>query len=236
MSPRNPGNHRRVYDDSAHQVAHIRGLATSEGKTHPVLLQVADKGSRATDEFSDDLLGDVGLVPPNGAREKDIVHDTYAEQVVEVHDNGILRNALPDAKVSSSLPIHVGQRGLRACAVGMHHQCLRFITRDGIGNDLAERSGEEALVHVFDGGVHVTLVGRDAAHVIPRSIRASTPGSQCLSCSVGILGLGTHAAPIPLYLGVDGCLPDGLGQRLPLAVCHDSSMQAGHRVVYADRS
>lgn len=120
----------------------------------------------SVDDGRDDLAGYEHLVAADGRRHEDVVHGTHAEQVVGVHDDGVLRDAFPYAQITGLFPVHVGQRRLRAGAVGMHDVAVVRVAPEYIRHDFAEGLREDAFVDVFDGVVHVFLSRTDAAHHI----------------------------------------------------------------------
>ena len=103
------------------------------------------------------------LIAPYGGGYKDAIDSAHAEQVVDVHDQRILGDALPYGEVSRLAPVEVGQRGLGACAVGVHDVAVLGVTAEDVGDDLAEGLRVESLVYVLDGGMDVLLAGGDAA-------------------------------------------------------------------------
>mmetsp|Transcript_76859 Transcript_76859/g.222112 ORF Transcript_76859/g.222112 Transcript_76859/m.222112 type:complete len:251 (-) Transcript_76859:297-1049(-) len=90
-----PASDRGVDDDRPHQVAHVGGLAASRHDVHSELPHLAQHLLRAVDQGRDHLARDQALVPADGARQENLVDGADAEQVVGVHDDRILGDALP---------------------------------------------------------------------------------------------------------------------------------------------
>ena len=99
------------------------------------------------------------LVAPNRRRDKDPIDSPHAQQVVNVHNQRILRDTLPDREVTRLTPIDVGQRRLRARTICMHDVTIGFISPEDIGDDLTESLRIKALVYVADGSMHILLGG-----------------------------------------------------------------------------
>ena len=75
-----------------------------------------------------------------------------AQEVVDVHDDAVLRDAAEDGRVAGLLPPEVGEQGLRARAVGMRDDASLRVPGQVILGDLAERAREEAAVQLVHGG------------------------------------------------------------------------------------
>ena len=84
-------------------------------------------------------------VTSDSVRENEAVGCTDAEKVIEIHYNGVLRDVVERGKIARFLVFDVSERGFRTCAVSVHSRTVFGITA-GIGNDLAERSCEYALI------------------------------------------------------------------------------------------
>ena len=112
--------HRRVYDDGTDQVAHIGGLAARGVDADAHVAHLLQQLVGAVDDGADYLARHQHLVPAYRARYQYVVYSTHAQQVVGVHHKGILCDAFPHTQVAGLFPIEVGQRRLRAGAVGVH--------------------------------------------------------------------------------------------------------------------
>ena len=156
--------HGRVHDDGAHQVAHVGRLAARGIDAHAHPAQFGQQLVRAVDDGGDDLARHQQLVAPDGAGHEDVIHRAHAKQVVNVHDQGVLRDAFPHAEVARLPPVEVGQRGLGARAVGVHDVAILRVSAQYVGDNLAESPREDALVDVLDGVVNVFFRCAYAAH------------------------------------------------------------------------
>ena len=77
-------------------------------------------------------------VASDGGADEDIVHGSHAEEVICIHDERVLCDALPDAEVAGLLPVDVGEAALGACAVGVHDIAVLGIAAQDVGQNLAE--------------------------------------------------------------------------------------------------
>ena len=157
------GRYGRIDDDGTHQVAHVGRFPAGGDDVDPVGAHLGQQFLRAADNGCDDFAGDQVFVAPDGGREQDVVRSSYAQQVVDVHYQGVLRDAFPDGKVAGTLPVHVGQGGFGARSVGVHDDAVFRVAGQVVGDDLAESPGEQPFVHVADGVVYVLLRGGNAA-------------------------------------------------------------------------
>ena len=120
--------HGAIHDDRAYQVAHVGCLSTSGVAAYPHLTQLSQQLVCPIDDSGDHLARHQELVASDRGRDQDVIHCAHAEQVVDVHDQGILRDAFPYREIAGLFPIHVGQRRLRACAIGVHDITKIWIT------------------------------------------------------------------------------------------------------------
>ena len=157
---------RRVDDDGAYQVTHIGGLSTCRIDADTHLAEFCEQFVSTIDNRRDDLTRHQHLVTSDRRRYEDIIHSTHAEQIVSVHHNGILGDTFPYGEVASLLPVHIRQTRLCASTVSVHDIAILGVTSQDVGDDLAERLWEDALVDVLDGVVYVLLGGTYAAHHI----------------------------------------------------------------------
>lgn len=156
----------RVDDDSADEVADIGSLATGEIDTDTEVTHLLQKLLCTIDDSTDNLAGDEILVAADGRREKDVVDGADTEEVVEIHDNSIDGNTLPDGEVAGLFPIEIGQRRLGAGTVGVHDIAVKRVAGEEVGDYFAESLREEALIDIFDSVVDVFLRGRDTAEIV----------------------------------------------------------------------
>ena len=153
-----------VDDDGAHEVAYVGRFAPRGVNADAHVAHLLQKFVGAVDDGGDDLAGDEHLVAADGGADKYVVDGAYAQQVVGVHDERILRDAFPHREVARFAPVHVSQARLGACAVGVHDVAVFRVAAQNVGDDFAECLGEDAFVDVLDGVVHVLLHSGDAAH------------------------------------------------------------------------
>ena len=157
---------RPMNDDGTHQVAHIGGLATGGIYAYSHFAEFGKQFVRTVDDGGNHFSGHKQLVASDGARYQDIVHSTYTEQVVDVHNQRILCDAFPDGKVACLFPVHVGQAGFCSCAVCVHDITILRVTAQDIGDDFAESLREYTFVDVLNGVVHIFFGCADASHHI----------------------------------------------------------------------
>ena len=156
--------HGGVYDDGAHQVAHVGCLAARgiDADTH--LAHLGQQFVRTVDDGTDDFARDEHFVTSDSGRHQDVVYGTHTKQIVRVHDERVLRNAFPYGQVARFFPVRVGQRRFRAGSVGVHDVAVFRVTAQNVGDNLAECLREDTLIDVLDGVVYVLFGCRHAAH------------------------------------------------------------------------
>ena len=157
----------RIDNDGAHEVADIGSLAARGVNSDTHLAKFGEEFVGAIDDGRDDLTWHEHLVSADGAGDEDIVNGAHAEEVVDVHNERILRDAFPDGEVAGLLPIGVGEAALGAGAVGVHDVAPFGVASEDVGDNLAEGSRVETLIDVLDGVVDVLLGGTNAAQGIP---------------------------------------------------------------------
>ena len=155
-----------VDDDGAHEVADVGGLATGEVDADAEVAHLLQELFGAVDDGTDDFAGDEVLVASDGGGKEYVVDGTDAEEVVEVHDDGVDGNAFPDGEVAGFPPVEVGEGGLGAGPVGVHDVAVVGAATEDVGDDFAEGLREEAFVDVADGVVNVFFGGGDSAQVV----------------------------------------------------------------------
>ncbi len=112
--------HGAVNDYGAHQIAHVGCLSTGGIDTYTHFAQFGEEFFGAVDDRCDDFARYEHFVAPYCAAHQYVVGGAYAEQIVDVHDQRILRYPFPDAQVAGLTPVGVSERGFCSCAVGMH--------------------------------------------------------------------------------------------------------------------
>ena len=182
-----------IDDDGADEVAHVGRLAAGGIDADAHLAQLTQEFVGAVDDGADDFAGDEHLVAPDGGRDEDVVHGTHAQQVVGVHDEGILCNAFPDGEVTCLAPVGIGQAALGAGSVGVHDVAVLGVAAEDVWDDFAEGLREDSLVDVSDGSVYVLLCGRDATrHVTLLAFHQNS--------TVGAFSAPASALKLPLTL------------------------------------
>ena len=155
-----------VDDNRAHQVAHVGRLAARAVSVHAQCAQFGKQLFGAVDDGRDYFAGYQQLVAADGRRYQYVVGGTYAEQVVDVHDEGILCNAPPHAQVAGFAPVHVGQRRLGAGTVGVHDVAIVGVAAQNIGDNLTEGLGKDTFIYILDCVVYIFFRSRYAAQVV----------------------------------------------------------------------
>ena len=155
-----------VDDDRTYEVADISRLTASWPDADAHATELGEELIGAVDDGRDDFSRDKHLVTADGGGDEDVIHGTDAQQVIGVHDDGILRDTFPHAQVAGLLPVHISEGGFRAGTIGMHDVTILGISTEDIGDNLTESLREDTLVYILDGVMHIFLCGRDAAHHI----------------------------------------------------------------------
>ena len=164
IGPLHAAGHCAIYDDGAHQVAHIGSLTAGAIDSDAHLTHLLHQFVRAVDDGAYHFTGDKHLVASDGTAHKDVIHSTHAQQVIGVHDECILRYTLPHRQVACLAPVGIGQTALGTCAVGMHDAAVLWVASQYIGDYLAESLREHSLVDVLDCVVHIFLSRAHSAH------------------------------------------------------------------------
>ena len=86
-----------------------------------------------------------------------------ADEVIGVHDDGVLSNAFPNGNVAGFFPIGVGQTGFGAGTVSVNDGAEVGVVGQIIGNNLTESFWEKAFINVFDGIMNIFFLGGNAA-------------------------------------------------------------------------
>ena len=157
-------SHRAIYNNRAHQVAHIGSFAAGCVDAHAHFAQLREQLVRAVDDGTDHLAGNEHFVAANGRRHQDIVDRPDTQQIVCVHNEGILRDSFPHRQVAGLFPVEIGQTRLGSGAVGVHNVAIVRVAAEDVGNDFTESLRKQSFVDVADGCVHIFFHCAHAAH------------------------------------------------------------------------
>src|SRR5690606_35280263 len=119
------------------------------------------------DDCADHLAWYQRLVTANCRGKQNARSDAYAQEVVYIHDDGILRDPFPYRRVACFLPVEISERRLGAGAVCVHDVAEVGITADMVFHYLAEGRWTESLVQVADGLMFIFRGSRTSAAAIP---------------------------------------------------------------------
>ena len=117
----------------------------------------------ALNEFGEGGGGKTAGVAIDGAGENDGAGGADAIEVIEIHDQAVLRDAAEDAGVTGFAPMEVGKDGFGAGAVGVDDVALGFIAGEVVGRDFAKGVRVEAAVELIHGGMDIGLGGGGTA-------------------------------------------------------------------------
>ena len=156
--------HGRIHNDGTHQVTHISRLTACGIDPHAHLAQFGQQLVRTVDDGRNNLTRHQQLIASDGRRYKDVIHRAHAKQIVNVHYQGILRDAFPHRQVARFFPIKVSEGRLGARTVGVHDVAILRVTAKYIGDNLAESPRENPLVYVLDSVVNVFFRCAYTAH------------------------------------------------------------------------
>ena len=159
-------SHRAIHDDGPHEVAHVGCLAARAVDANPHVTQLLHQLVRSVDDGRDDLTRDEHLVAAYRRGNQYVIHGAHTEQVVRVHDERVLSNALPDAQVARLLPIHIGEARLSASTVCVHDVAVLRVTAQDVRDNLTEGLREYAFVDVFYRVVNVLFCSAHTSHHI----------------------------------------------------------------------
>ena len=101
--------HGRVNDNGAHQVAYVGSFTAGCVDAYTHFSHFGQQLVGAVDDGADYFARNQHLVSSDGRGYQNVVYGTHTQQVVGVHDQGILCNAFPNRKVAGFFPIHVSQ-------------------------------------------------------------------------------------------------------------------------------
>ena len=94
-----------IDDDGAHEIAYIGCLASCAIDADSHLTEFCHQFIGSVDDGRYDFAWDEHLVAPDGRADEDIIDSTHAEQVVGIHDEGILCDTFPYGEVARLAPI-----------------------------------------------------------------------------------------------------------------------------------
>ena len=124
--------------------------------------EVFEQFFRSVNDSRYDLAGHKALVASYGGRKEDVVGSADAEEVVDVHDQSVLRYALPHRQVACAAPIGVSEGRLCSGTVGVHDVAPFRVAGEIVRHYFAESAWENTFVDVFDSCVYIFLGCRHA--------------------------------------------------------------------------
>ena len=74
-----------------------------------------------------------------------------------------LRNALPDGQIARFFPVHVSQRRLGTCPIGVHDDTMFAAAGQIVRNNFTESLGEQALIHPLYRSMYLLLASGDTS-------------------------------------------------------------------------
>ena len=150
----------------------------------------------AGDHGGDGVPGDQLGVSPDGVGKQERPERAHAGEIVDVHHQGILGQALEGGKVPGLLPVEIGEDGLGARAVGVDEDALLGIAGQGVRQDLAESSREQAGMFALDGLMDLALVGRGPSIFVADGVGhgANIAFRPCGPVAAGLRGI-RHLGP-----------------------------------------
>ena len=160
-------DHGRIHNDRAHKVTNIGGLASGAPDIQAPTAPFFHQRFRALNERRNHIAWHEPLVASNGRTHQNGTGRANAQQIVNVHDEGILGDALPDGQIARLLPINPSQGALGARAIGVHHQAMFLTSRERIRHHFAECLGKQAFVQTSNGRMHLLFARGHSAFGIP---------------------------------------------------------------------
>ena len=145
-----PSHNGAINNYRAHEVAHVRCFAARTLNVHACVAQVLKYGLGSFNERLNYFAWNQVLVAPNRRAQQDGPCSPDAQQVVGVHDYGVLGDSAPHAEVTCFLPVEVGERRLGARSVGMHHQTVICRAAQRVRNNFAKRVRKQPFVNCGD--------------------------------------------------------------------------------------
>ncbi len=159
---------QRVVDgDGSYQITDVSGLSAGGVNVDAEFTHFCAEFFSAVDDGSDDFSRNQVFVPSDG-RGKQHGHfcRSDTDEVVQIHDDAILRDSFPDGHITGLFPVDVGKRCFCACTVSMDDVAVFRIACEHVGDDLAECFGEYPFVDLFDRSMDLFLVGGDTSFFI----------------------------------------------------------------------
>ena len=98
-----------VHDDGTHQIAYIGSFTACSIYAYTHFAELGEQFVRSVDDGGDNFSRNEKFVASDGRRNQDIIYCTYAEQVVDIHNQCILCNAFPNRKITCFFPVHISQ-------------------------------------------------------------------------------------------------------------------------------
>ena len=191
--PLHPGEDGGVDDDGPDQVAEVGRLASRQRHSDSQAPQAGGERLVALDDPRHHLAPDPLGVAPDGVADDEAVDRPHADQIVEVHDDGVLRQVLPDRGLPRLAVLDVRHRRLGPGPVGVHDRRHRPVARD-VGHDLAKRRGKEARGDPHQRPVDVLLGGGYAASFVLAGHRGREPNTLARGSRDQPPGSGTAAS------------------------------------------
>ena len=156
------GEEMEVLGGISDQVADIGSFAAGHLNRHTLCCQGIDDFVIAVDNRCECCRIDPVGVAADGIGNLEIIDRTDTEQIVRIHDQGVLGNAPVPGGIFGLLGHQVGHGRFRPRTIGMDGTAILRITSQ-IGNDLAEGPWEKAFRLPGYGFFDIVFGRRDAA-------------------------------------------------------------------------
>ena len=102
-------SHGRVNDNCAYQITDISSFATGSIYAYTHFAKFGQQFVRSVDDCRDHFSRNQEFVTSDSGRNEDVVYGTYTEQVVDIHNQGVLCNTFPDRQVACFFPVHISK-------------------------------------------------------------------------------------------------------------------------------
>ena len=152
----------RVSDDSLHQITDVSRLSAGHRYIDPVPTEHFRELRVTVDDSADSLSVHPVSVAPDGVRQYKTLCSADAEQIVEVHDDRILRDIIKRRIIPGLAVLYIGERGLCTRPVRVHCRAVILVAARVL-DKLAERARENSLVLLRYGAVHLVFCRGNAA-------------------------------------------------------------------------
>ena len=162
-----PARHRTIHNYRTNQIPHICRLTTRSIHPNTHTPKLSQQLIRTIDNRTDNLTRHQHLITPYRARHQYIIHRPHTQQVINIHNQRILRYPLPHRQVTRLTPISIRQRTLRARPVSMHDITPLRITTKNIRYNLTKSPRKQAFIYILDSIMHILLGGTNTAQRIP---------------------------------------------------------------------